>query len=81
VGSWLVPLRQLAARHDRELLAIPNHGDRADRLSEINVAAKVENVIGSPAYREALRRDAPPKLHGWVFDLATGYLREVWPRL
>jgi len=77
VGTWLKPMRQLAASHDSELLAISDRFERADRLSEINVLAQAENVLISPAYREARARGCAPEIHGWFFDLGTGLIREL----
>lgn len=77
VGAWLRNLRALASRHDRELLALANPNARADRLAEINVIAQVENVLRSPAFGEARRSGTAPRVHGWIFGLETGYIREL----
>ena len=82
VGRWLGPLRDLAARHDRELLALPRLEERADRLSELNVVAQVDNVLRSHSIGEARRRGSAPEVHGWLFQLETGLIRglELPPR-
>ncbi len=77
VGAWLRPVRELAARHDGELLAIADRQQREDRLSELNVVAQAESVLRSPAYREARARGRAPEIHGWIFELGTGYIREL----
>lgn len=77
VGAWLRPLKELAGRHDSELLAISDPVKRADRLSEINVVTQAENVLMSPAYKEAHARGTAPEIHGWFFDLGTGLIREL----
>ena len=51
--------------------------DRANRLSEINVVAQVRNVLLSPAYRKAKEEGTAPTVHGWMIDLASGYIREM----
>ena len=77
VGKWSDDLRQLAARHAEELNPLPSLLDRANRLSEINAVAQVKNVLLSPAYLKAREEGAPPTVHGWIFDLASGYIREL----
>ena len=77
VGAWLSDLRALAATHREELGTLPDFRARADRLSEINVVAQLRNVLLSPAYREARSRGSPPTVHGWMFDLSTGLIREL----
>lgn len=56
---------------------LPSLLDRANRLSEINAVAQVKNILLSPAYRKAREEGAPPTVHGWIFDLASGYIREL----
>ena len=77
VGRWLEDLRGLAVAHARELEPLPSLLDRANRLSEINVVAQVRNVLLSPAYRVAKEEGTAPTVHGWMIDLASGYIREM----
>jgi carbonic anhydrase len=77
VGAWLRPLRELAERHSDELAALPDHEARSDHLAEINVIAQVENILRSPAYARAKEGESPPGIHGWMFDLGSGYIREM----
>ncbi len=77
VGRWLGDLRGLAAKHEEELASLPEAREKEDRLSEINVVSQLENVLRSPPFRTALEKGSPPSVHGWIFDLATGYLREL----
>lgn len=77
VGSWLRDLRSLADAHAPELDALPDGPERADRLAEINVVAQVRNVLLSSAYGEARERGSAPAMHGWMFDLSSGYVREL----
>jgi carbonic anhydrase len=77
VGAWLKGLRVLAAVHAPELAPLPSLLDRANRLSEINVIAQVRNVLLSPAYRKAKGEGIEPSVHGWMIDLASGYIREM----
>lgn len=77
VGAWLKDLRALAVAHAGELEPLPSLLDRANRLSEINVVAQVRNVLLSPAYRQAREEGLAPTVHGWMIDLASGYIREM----
>ena len=77
VGAWLTELRGLAREHAEELESIEDDLDRANRLSELNVLAQVRNVILSEAYRKAKEGGFAPTVHGWMFDLATGLIREM----
>ncbi len=77
VGRWLEPLRGLAARHAAELGGIAGDRERADRLAELNVVEQVANVLRSPAYADGLQRGGAPAVHGWMFVLETGHIREL----
>lgn len=77
VGNWLRDARGLVARNARELNAIPDEADRADRLSELNVIAQAENVLKSNAYRRAREAGKAPEVHGWIFELETGLVRPL----
>ena len=77
LGNWLRHLRGLVARNSLELRAILDPQDRADRLSEINVVAQVENLLRSAAYGKARGEGRAPEVHGWVFELKSGHLRAV----
>lgn len=50
-----------------------------DRAVEANVLAQLAHLRTHPAVREALEAGRL-QLHGWVYDLATGVVREYEPR-
>jgi carbonic anhydrase len=77
VGAWLASLRSLVAHNREELDRLPDAESRADRLAELNVVAQVENVLRSQAYHDAVERGHPPEVHGWMFDLKSGLIREL----
>lgn len=77
VGAWLADLRELAKKHADELEPLPNLLARANRLSEINVLAQIRNVLLSPSYRAAREEGIQPSVHGWMFDLSSGLIREM----
>jgi carbonic anhydrase len=77
VGAWLANLRDLAVSHGSELRALPSLLDRANRLSEINVVSQVRNVLLSGPYQKAREEEKAPSVHGWIFDLESGLIREM----
>ena len=50
---------------------------RENRLCEINVAAQVANVCHTSIVQDAWRRGQPLAVHGWIYDLADGLLRDL----
>jgi carbonic anhydrase len=77
VGAWLSGLRDLATSYSSELASLPSLLDRANRLAEINVVAQVRNVLLSKPFKQALEEGKAPTVHGWIFDLASGFIREM----
>jgi carbonic anhydrase len=77
VALWLQPLRNLAGAHREELDAQPSDGARWDRLCELNVAAQVQAVATSEVVQAAWERGAGLSVHGWIYDLEDGLLRDL----
>ncbi|WP_175950841.1 carbonic anhydrase [Burkholderia sp. BCC0405] len=69
----IAPLCALARRH-RDVLAGLDDTAAADRLSELNVLEQVRQLRASPIVRN---RERPPLVHGWIFSLADGRLKEL----
>ncbi|KAB0646874.1 carbonic anhydrase, partial [Burkholderia territorii] len=63
----------LARRH-RDALAGLDDTAAADRLAELNVLEQVRLLRASPIVRG---RQRPPLVHGWIFSLADGRLKEL----
>jgi carbonic anhydrase len=77
VGRWIKNLRDLARLHEEELAELPDPLARANRLAEINVVVQLRNVLLSAPYGEAREGGFAPTVHGWMFDLSTGLIREM----
>ena len=77
VALWLQPLRNLADEHRSELDGLPAGRPRWDRLCELNVAAQVHAVAQSEVVESAWERGVRLTVHGWIYDLADGLLRDL----
>lgn len=75
--NWLRHVHDVAARHAGELQAIANEDHRHRRLCELNVAEQVRNIGGCTAVQDAWGRAQPLEVHGWIYDLADGLLRDL----
>ncbi len=76
ISGWLELIRDVADRH-RDELADLNEGARVDRLCEINVRAQVGNVCRTRVVRDAWARGQDLKVHGWIYGLGDGRLRDL----
>jgi len=77
IERWISPIRSIAAAHASELDAIPDAVARGLRLTELNIAAQVESVTRVAAVREAWQRGQEVAVHGWIYDLRDGLLRDL----
>lgn len=77
VDNWLRHIRDVHARFKEELDAIADPKKRYNRLVELNVMAQVLNVCHTTIVQKAWARGAPLWIHGWVYDIETGALKDL----
>lgn len=74
VGQWLTPVREIF-HQDRDVIA---KDDRpAHRLCEANVSAQVDALANNSVILAAWNRGIELTLHGWVYAIGDGLLRQV----
>ena len=64
-------------KHQQELEGIPGEEDRHNRLCELNVIEQVINVSQTTIVRDAWARGQQLDVHGWIYDLRDGLLRDL----
>lgn len=74
--NWLRQIKDVAARHRPLLNAAPERL-RADLLVELNVIEQVVNVARSTVVQDAWSRGQALSLHGWVYGLSDGLLKDL----
>ncbi len=77
LDGWIDRIRGVREAHRDELERLPDREARWRRLCELNVAAQVRVVRESAIVREAWRRGQTLVLHGWIYDLHDGLLRDL----
>jgi len=77
LGEWLVPVATVRDRHARELEKLGARRRRFDRLCELNVEAQVESLSELDAIRGAWRAGRELTIHGWIYRVGDGRLRDL----
>jgi carbonic anhydrase len=77
VDHWLKPVEEVRRKHEAQLLALGNEQAQLDRLCELNVIEQVVNVCQAPTVREAWARGQPLAVHGWIYSIKDGLLRDL----
>lgn len=77
IDYWLEPIKDLARRCEPELAGLPDEEARINFLCEANVRAQIVSLAHSPVMRRARKRGQQIVLHGWVYGLENGLLRDL----
>jgi carbonic anhydrase len=75
-NHWIEPIRRLAQRRSSDLAGLAPEA-RLDRLSEFNVAEGVARIAETPILRAAWKRGQDVAVHGWIYGLKDGLLRDL----
>jgi carbonic anhydrase len=76
VDNWLRHVQDVRHKHQAALDAVPEE-DRHNRLCELNVIEQVVNVSQTTVIRDAWARGQSVSVHGWVYGLKDGLLRDL----
>lgn len=77
LNPWLRNIRDVYRLHQAELSAIADEDERYNRLVELNVEEQCFNVAKTAVVQKAYIQGKTPIVHGWVFDIKTGLLKDL----
>jgi carbonic anhydrase len=77
IDNWLRHVRDVRMAHHEELQSIADPAARTNRLAELNVKAQVANVGHTTIVQDAWHRGQELTIHGWIYDLGDGLLRDL----
>jgi len=75
--NWLHHINDVADKHRTALAAIGLTNAGVDRLCELNVIEQVAHVCQTTIVRDAWERGQDLAIHGWVYGLKDGLLRDL----
>lgn len=77
VDHWLAPVRASYRRHRQSIDAHAGDAERMNALCEANVRDRVRDVAATTIVRDAWGRGQKLAIHGWIYGLADGLLRDL----
>jgi len=77
LNPWLRNVRDVYRLHKEELNAIDDPIARNDRLVELNVVEQCTNIVKTAAVQQWYLKHGYPVVHGWVFDMRIGLLKDL----
>lgn len=76
--NWLQHVQDVREKHQPRLECVRSDGAaRCDRLCELNVIEQVANVCRTTIVRDAWLRSQELTVHGWIYGLKDGRLRDL----
>lgn len=77
LNPWLRNIRDVFRLHRQELFDIEDEALRYNRLVELNVMEQTINVLKMASKQQSIMSVGFPEVHGCVFDLKTGLLKDL----
>ncbi len=76
IDNWLRHLQDVRDAHAARLGGLPLN-QRWQQLCALNVIEQVRNLAQTTVIREAWQRGQGVRVHGWIYDLNDGLLRDL----
>jgi carbonic anhydrase len=77
IDNWLRHVQDVRDRHEALIEPAADDNSRIDRLCELNVIDQVRHVCRTTIVRDAWQRAQEVTVHGWIYDVADGLLRDL----
>jgi carbonic anhydrase len=77
VDNWIDHIKDVYRFNKIELDGISDLEARARRFVELNVIEQVRDLEKTAVVKAAWRKAKTPSLHGWVYDVANGLIKEL----
>src|SRR5687768_14919577 len=75
--NWLRHVQDVRSKHAAIIAAIEDPEVRLRRLCELNVIEQALHVCETTVVRDAWERGQQVTVHGWIYDLQDGLLRDL----
>lgn len=76
INKWLRHIKDVYRFHASELESIADEERRVQRLVELNVIEQTRHLSETSFVQKAWLKENRPTIHGWVYDMKTGYLKD-----
>lgn len=77
IDNWIRHIKDVHHTHHDEIEAIDNPHEKEKRFIELNVVEQVNALSKTSIIQNAWRQRQSPFIHGWVYDLETGYIKDL----
>lgn len=77
IDKWLRNIKKVYRLHRPELEPILDEDKKHRKLVELVVREQVYNLAMTTIYQKALKKGENVQIHGWVYDISEGYLKDL----
>ncbi len=77
IDNWLRSIKDVYKNHAEELDSITDKEERGRRFVELNVMEQVYDLGKTSIVQNAWSNNQPLHVHGWVYDLKDGLIRDL----
>jgi carbonic anhydrase len=77
IDNWLRHVQDVRDLHHAAIEQAGDEESRINRLCELNVVEQVLHVCQTTIVQDAWQRQQPLAVHGWIYDLRDGLLRDL----
>ena len=77
VDNWIRSIRDIYLTKGEMFAGMGSDAERVDKLCELNVITQVYNVSQTTVVQEAWKRGQELTVHGWIYSLGDGLLRDL----
>lgn len=71
-------IRDIYDQHRHEIDSLNNEIEKWDKLVELNVLHQVYNLSRAPIIDKSWMDGSEVVIHGWVIDLESGFVKEMY---
>lgn len=77
LGHWLQDIKDTHSLCRQELATLTGVDEKIDRLCELNVINQVKRLGNTAIIRQTWRQGQPLAIHGWIYNLNNGLLKDL----
>jgi carbonic anhydrase len=77
INKWLRNIKDVYRFHKDEIDTLTTTIEKTNRLVELNVAEQILNLAKTSIVQKAWKEEQRPSLHGWVYGLDNGLIKEI----
>lgn len=75
ISNWIQGIVKIYEENKSELDKIKDSKERENRMIELHLQAQLRNLSKLNVVKNAVEKFGFPHLHGWIYDIHTGYVK------